>query len=126
MGTTSGIIKCGVVNRLEEEDRWSKEFILNMQGFPWQPVPGKPGQHILVEINENGETMDEEDENETPLQEDKDIDEEDPDYQKQKNGSQFTRVTQGNFEVWRNRGMPGVQCYQQTGTPRRESGIQLQ
>ena len=91
MGTTSGVIKCRIVNRLAEEDRWSMEFVLGMQGAPWQPVPGRHGQHILVEINENGEMLDEEEENETPPREDKNFDEEDLDYQKKTHSLHVSR-----------------------------------
>ena len=55
-----------------------------MQGVPWQPVPTRHGQHILVEIDENGDVPNEIEENETPPKEDAGADEGDPEYQKQK------------------------------------------
>ena len=79
VGATFGVAKCRTVSRLTEEDRWSKELVLGMQGVPWQPVPGRQGQHILVEIKENGEIVNEEEENETPPQEDTKFDEEELD-----------------------------------------------
>lgn len=65
--------------------------MLGMQGAPCQPVPGKQGQHILVEIKENSETSDEEEESETPLREDKNLDEEDLEYQKKINSLHVSR-----------------------------------
>ena len=68
VGITSWVIKCRIVSRLTEEDRWSKELVLNMQGVPWEPAPSRQGQHIPVEIKETGEVLNEEEENEVPRQ----------------------------------------------------------
>ena len=68
IGTESGIVKCRAVNRLPKEERWPRDLVLNMKGVPWEPVPDTRGQHILVEINEDGQTPDEYEENERVLE----------------------------------------------------------
>ena len=45
-------------------------------GSAMQPVPGKHGHHIPVEIHDNGEAPTEVEENEDPPQEDAKMDEE--------------------------------------------------
>lgn len=55
IGTEKGIIKCRIVNRLPEDQRWDKQRVLSMRGSPWSPVPSAKGDHILVEIKGTGE-----------------------------------------------------------------------
>ena len=54
IGTAQGIVKCRIVNRLREDQRWNKTLLKNMKGTPWSPVPKVKGDHIPVEIKEDG------------------------------------------------------------------------
>ena len=54
MGTTRGVVKCRTVNRMPEDQRWSKQRVLELKGFPWAPVPGVRVDHIPVEIKDSG------------------------------------------------------------------------
>ena len=58
IGTRHGVVKCRTVSRLAGGDQWSRSAVLEMRGLPWEPVPGKPGQHIPVNINEHGQCDD--------------------------------------------------------------------
>ena len=58
IGITRGIIKCRSVNRLPDDERWSYKCVTEMQGVPWELVPGRLGQHIPVEIGREGQVMD--------------------------------------------------------------------
>ena len=74
IGTGNGIIKCRTVSRLPSNERWQRDLVLSMKGVPWEPVPGKKGQHILVEVNEDGQAPDEQEENQSDVGE-KNLDE---------------------------------------------------
>ena len=50
VGTKRGVVKCRIVDRLSETERWNKDNILEMAGEPWEPVPGKESQHLPVDI----------------------------------------------------------------------------
>ena len=63
IGTERGVIKCRTVSRLPGNERWNTKLAFDMQGVPWEPVPGRAGQHIPVEIDHNGQAMDETEEN---------------------------------------------------------------
>ena len=54
IGIERGVVKCRTVNRLPEDNRWDREMVLKMQGHPWCPVPGIKGDHIPVEITDDG------------------------------------------------------------------------
>lgn len=99
IGTQRGVIKCRIVSRLAEGDRWNKEMINGMPGLPWQPVPNRHGQHIPVEIDENGEVPGEVEENEKPPKEDTGVDEEDLGYQKKVHGLHVSRKAIANYGV---------------------------
>ena len=58
------MIKCRTVNRLNEVDRWSRDNLLGMNGTPCEPIPGKPSQHIPVDVVDDGEYMGLDSENE--------------------------------------------------------------
>ena len=62
VGTLEGVIKCRTINRLPNGEQWKKEMVLNMKGVPWEPIPGKRGQHIPVEIQTDGYIPDEHEE----------------------------------------------------------------
>ena len=66
IGTLNGVVKCRTINRFAEEDRWNVEMVTNMVGVPWQPIPTRPGQHVPVEVDDDGNTPDEVQENEEP------------------------------------------------------------
>ena len=50
IGTKFGVVKCRIVNRLTTNERWDRTMVLGMEGAPWQPMPGRTGAHISVEI----------------------------------------------------------------------------
>lgn len=64
IGTKYGVVKCRIVNRLDEDERWSKAGILEMRGALWEPVFGKHNQHILADVADNGDHMGFDSENE--------------------------------------------------------------
>ena len=59
IGTERGVTKCRTVSRFPGNARWNGKLTLDMQGVPWEPVPGRAGHHIPVEIDRNGQAMDE-------------------------------------------------------------------
>lgn len=54
IGTQQGVIKCRVVNRLPENQRWNKDLVVNMTGSPWNLILRIKGDHIFVENKEDG------------------------------------------------------------------------
>ena len=54
IGIDRGVVKCRSINRLVKEDRWNKDIVLNMRGTTWEPVPGVDGDHVPVDIDEDG------------------------------------------------------------------------
>ena len=80
IGTTQGVVKCRIVHRLPEGERWNPRLVTEMQGVPWELVFGRQGQHIPVEISKHGHIMDELEENLPPNKEDVNDDEQDPEY----------------------------------------------
>ena len=57
IGTPNGVIKCRTINRMAEGEQWNRELVLGMRGTPWEPVPGKQGMHIPVDVDDNGEDL---------------------------------------------------------------------
>ena len=55
IGTYNGVVKCRTVNRMADGEQWNREMVLGMRGSPWEPVPGKQGMHIFVDVDDNGE-----------------------------------------------------------------------
>ena len=103
IGITRGIIKCRSVNRLPEDERWSCKCVTEMQGVPWEFVPGRFGQHILVEIGREGQVMDEVEENMTPTKEDIDEDEQEREYAVKAHNLHISRKAinkYGTIEGW--------------------------
>ena len=80
IGIVNGVIKCRTVNRLAEDERWNSKLTLGMRGVPWEPVQGKTGQHIPVEIGADGRIMDEAEENVLPEKYDDDEGEQELEY----------------------------------------------
>ena len=58
LGTERGVIKCRTVSRLPESSRWNANNVLRMRGVPWEPVSGRIGFQIPVDIDDHGETID--------------------------------------------------------------------
>ena len=54
IGTEKGIVKCRTVSRRPEDSRWDKDMVIGLQGSPRSPVPGIKGDHIPVEIKDDG------------------------------------------------------------------------
>ena len=44
--TCRGVIKCRAIPAMEESKKFDKEMVENMQGLPWQPVPGRKTNRI--------------------------------------------------------------------------------
>ena len=63
VGTKRGVVKCRIVERLGDKDRWSRTNVLEMICNPWEPVPGRDDHHIPVDIVDNGDCMGSESEN---------------------------------------------------------------
>ena len=63
IGTKDGIVKCRTVNRILEDQRWNRDLLLGIKGTPWMPVPRVKGDHIPVEIKEDGSSTTPEEEN---------------------------------------------------------------
>ena len=63
IGTHQGVVKRRIVNRLPEDQRWSKDLLRNVRGTPWAPIPKARGDHILVEVRSDGTPTTFEDEN---------------------------------------------------------------
>ena len=70
-----------------------------MQGVPWELVPGRQSQHIPVEINSNGQTMDELEENPTPNEQDANEDEQDFDYNVKTHSSHASRKAINKYGI---------------------------
>ena len=54
VGTTRGIVKCRIVNRFADNERWNRDMVLGMMGVPWETILGRRSVHIPVEITEEG------------------------------------------------------------------------
>ena len=52
------MIKCHIVSRLAEDERWDRDVILEMKGLQWEFAPGKAKQHIPTSIHEDGRCND--------------------------------------------------------------------
>ena len=51
IGTSQGVVKCRDIKRLSDvEDRWNAERVLEVQGTPWQTIPGRKGVQIPVKV----------------------------------------------------------------------------
>ena len=71
IGTTIGAIKCRIVTRLAEQERWGAAPITIVKGTPWEPVPGRVDRRIFVAIDHQGngvQPMDDEDHAQEPQQ----------------------------------------------------------
>eukprot|EP00973_Karenia_brevis_P095124 12425779-Karenia_brevis.AAC.1 len=62
VGTSKGVIRCRAITALEEEKKFQADKINEMQGTPWQPVPGRKTNRIPTRIAEaeDGEVEDDE------------------------------------------------------------------
>ena len=54
IGTDKGVVKCRTVSRMCSELQWDLRMVTQMQGVPWEVVPGKLGTPVLVEIRNDG------------------------------------------------------------------------
>ena len=41
--------------RLTSGEQWNYEMVIQMRGLPWEPVPGKRGMHIPVDVDDQGD-----------------------------------------------------------------------
>ena len=51
IGTKTGVIRAYSIGRKEEGQRWDSNLILEMQGTPQRPDPGKPGLQVPILVN---------------------------------------------------------------------------
>ena len=64
IGIKHGVIKCRIVTRLAEQERWDVEQVTVVRGTPWEAVPGRNDRRVLVAIDHRGngvQPMDDED-----------------------------------------------------------------
>ena len=54
IGTNRGVIKCKTVARLVDQEKWDVKQITQMRGTPWEPVPGKMDRRVPVAIDDDG------------------------------------------------------------------------
>lgn len=54
IGTNSCVAECSAVNRLSSENWWDRAMVMQMRELPWEPVLGKHGVHIAVDVGDNG------------------------------------------------------------------------
>ena len=54
IGTCHGVVKCRIVSRLSDEEKWGARQITGLRGTPWEPVPGKGDKRIPVAIDSQG------------------------------------------------------------------------
>ena len=80
VGTIIGVIECRTVDRSAEGERWKDILVAETKGVLWEPVPGRSGQHIPVEIGADGQARDETEENLFRKTEDDAEDEQDVEY----------------------------------------------
>ena len=64
IGTRNGVIKCRIVSRFAETDRWNRENVLKMVWTFYEPILGRPSQHIPVDVIDDGGFMEFDSENE--------------------------------------------------------------
>ena len=51
VGTEKGVVKTRTIKGLPEEQCWDKDYIMKICGTPKEPVPGRHGDHIPIEID---------------------------------------------------------------------------
>ena len=79
IGTSRGVFQCRAIAAVQEEKKFIESALHEMQGVPWQPVPGRKNNKIPTRIAEEGEEEVEDDEAEKfevqveELEEDKDM-----------------------------------------------------
>ena len=40
---------------MADGEQWNKDLVLGMRGSPWEPIPGKQGMYIPVDVDDSGE-----------------------------------------------------------------------
>ena len=74
VGTEIGVIKCTLITRLVDDEKWSANQILKVKGTSWEPVFGKGDRRVPVAVDSrgNGVQMDDDDEIDEQLQDGED------------------------------------------------------
>ena len=54
IGAARGIVKCRAVRRLDEVGNFDAQKMLDLQGSPWQAVPGRFSMRIPTNIDTHG------------------------------------------------------------------------
>ena len=70
IGTMNGVVKCRIVTRLFESQRWDADIVTKMKGVPWEPVAGRICLQIPMDVEDHGETIELEERERIPLEED--------------------------------------------------------
>ena len=55
IGTKHGVVKCRTVNRLSDGNQWNGDLVLSVGGWPWEPIFGRRGMHIPVDVEDDSE-----------------------------------------------------------------------
>eukprot|EP00973_Karenia_brevis_P042574 5893899-Karenia_brevis.AAC.2 len=81
IGTSRGVVKCRAISAVEESKKFDKNFIEEMKGLPWQPVPGRKSNRVPTQIREevDDEQEDAEDEDEKQFEVQVEVEEDDTD-----------------------------------------------
>ena len=113
VGTRRGVVKCHIVNRLAEGERWYREATLAMKGLPWEFVLGKIGLHISTNMDEDGQ-CDECDEDD-PGQKQPVDDEQETDQPYKKSYDSFHVSQRAIGKCWATDGCPPCRAIQRGG-----------
>ena len=106
------------MTRLVDNERWNAKHITQMRGTPWDPVPGKTDRRIFVAIDENGNGLKAEDDEDQET--DHNIRDLDDETELQFGGGggggsrQVSRILESNREIWAHRRVPSVREHSQT------------
>ena len=50
IGTCRGVVKCRAIAAMEESKKFDRKMVEDMQGLPWQPIPGRKTNRIPTHI----------------------------------------------------------------------------
>ena len=70
IGTPNGVTKCRTVTRLLENQRWNADNVSKMRGVPLEPIFGRGNSLIPVDVEDHGETIESEERESIPYEED--------------------------------------------------------
>ena len=50
IGTEDGVVKPSAVKRLSDNSKWDYNMLMNIKGYPWQPIPTVAGDHVPIMV----------------------------------------------------------------------------